>query len=328
MIPPVFADDAAKVNDAVRSIVAGGVPEDYAAACEAVQYLIAGDGKRLRPMLAVGAARACGSVCDDVIPVAAAVDVLHQATLLHDDVIDNASVRRGQSTANVVWSNKISVLAGDLLFTLASRTINEHLAGANGLAVQAMMEIVRGELRQAHDARHVERCSTRYIAAAKEKTGVMTSFACVLGSMASEVQRVNEGARARLRLDAFGQDFGIAYQLADDACDYGARWHSFRKRRGQDFREGIVTMPAVLAWQRGTLQERAFLVTALESGDVGDGDFERAVALMEGTGAIADTVAEAKRYGERAKGHIAEFGNEAADGLAWLVDRYICDVEA
>ena len=328
MIPPGFAADGSKVNRAVREIVEEAIPEDYRGACEAVRYLVEGDGKRLRPMLTIGAARACGSVRDDVIPLAAAVDMLHHATLLHDDVIDNATVRRGRSTANVVWSNKISVLAGDVLFMLASRTMTRHLAVANELAAQAMTEIVRGELRQAYDARHVERCAGRFIAAAKEKTGVMMSFASVLGSMSSEVQRVNEGARCRLRLDAFGQDFGIAYQLADDACDYGARWHGYRKRCGQDFREGIVTLPAILAWQRGTPSERAFFKSALETGDVGDGDFERAVEAMKGTDAIADTVAEARKYGERAKGHIAGFENEAAAGLAWLVDRYISDVEA
>ena len=328
MIPPGFEADSDKVDAAVRKIVQGAIPEHYGDACKAVRYLIGGDGKRLRPMLTIGAARACGSMQDGVIPVAAAVDMLHHAMLLHDDVIDNASVRRGRSTANVVWSNKISVLAGDVLFSLACRTINDHLPEANGLAAQAAMEIVRGELRQAHDARQVERCADRYIEAAKEKTGLMTSFACVVGCMASEVKRVNAGPRWRLRLDAFGQDFGIAYQLADDACDYGARWDGYKKLPGQDFREGIVTMPAVLAWQRGSAAERSFITSALVTGNVGAGDFERAVEVMKRTDAIADTVAEARKYAERAKTHLAEFENEAADGLAWLVDRYISDVEA
>lgn len=328
MIPPGFEADNEKVGDAVHAFVKGAIPGDFGGACEAVGYLVGGEGKRLRPMLTVGAARACGSVQDDVIPVAAAVDLLHHAMLLHDDVIDNASVRRARPTANAVWSNKISVLAGDVLFSLACRAIDEHLPEANGLAARAAMEIVRGELRQAHDARHVERCAERFIAAARDKTGLMTSFACVVGSMSSEVKRVNAGPRWRLRLDAFGQDFGIAYQLADDACDYGARWDGYRKLPGQDFREGVVTMPAVLAWRRGTPCERAFLTSALETGDVGTGDFERAVEVMKRTDAIADTVAEARTYGERAKSHLAEFDNAAADGLAWLVDRYISDVEA
>ena len=328
MIPPGFEFDSEKVSEAVRVIVEGAIPDHYSEACRAVRYLVGGEGKRLRPMLTVGAARACGSMCDDVIPVAAAVDLLHHAMLLHDDVIDNASVRRGVSTANVVWSNKISVLAGDVLFALACRTINEHLPEANELAARAAMEIVRGELRQAYDARKVERCADRLIEAARDKTGLMTSFACVVGSLSSEVKRVNRGARCQLRLDAFGQDFGIAYQLADDACDYGARWDGYRKLPGQDFREGIVTMPAVLACQRGTAAERSFVTSALVNGNVGAPEFERAVEIMTRTEAIADTVAEAKKYGTRAKAHLEEFGNEAADGLAWLVDRYISDVEA
>ncbi len=328
MIPPGFEADGEKVDAAVQAIVQGAIPERYGEACKAVRYLIGGDGKRLRPMLTIGAARACGSTRDDVIPVAAAVDVLHHATLLHDDVIDNATARRGRPTTNAVWSNKISVLAGDVLFSLASRTIDEHLPDANRLAAQTAIEIVRGELRQAYDARRVERCADRYIEAAKDKTGLLTSFACVVGSMASEVKRVNAGPRWRLRLDAFGQDFGIAYQLADDACDYGARWDGYKKLPGQDFREGIVTMPAVLAWQRGSAAERSFITSALASADVGAGDFERAVEVMKRTDAIADTVAEARKYGERAKTHLAEFDNAAAGGLAWLVDRYISDVEA
>lgn len=327
-IPPGFEADSEKVDAAVRASVLAAIPDHYGDACEAVRYLIGGDGKRLRPMLTVGAARACGSSVDDVIPVAAAVDMLHHAMLLHDDVIDVASVRRGRPSANVVWSNKISVLSGDVLFSLACRTLDRHLPDGVGLAAQAALEIVRGELRQAHDARKVERCADRFIEAAKEKTGLMTSFACVAGSMASEVRPVNRGARCRLALDAFGQDFGIAYQLADDACDYGARWDGYKKLPGQDFRAGIVTMPAVLAWQRGTPDERSFITTALATGNVGAGDFERAVAVMQRTDAIADTVAEAKQYGERARSHLEEFGNAAADGLAWLVDRYISDVEA
>lgn len=328
MIPPGFEADGRKVDEAVRAIVAGAIPDGYREACEAVGHLLGGDGKRLRPMLTVGAARACGSVSDDAIPVAAAVELLHCATLLHDDVIDNATVRRGRPSANVVWSNKICVLAGDVLFSLASRTMTEHLPEANGLAAQAALDITRGELRQAYGARHVARCADSVIETAKEKTGVLTSFACVVGSMASEVKRVNAGPRWRLRLDAFGQDFGIAYQLADDACDYGARWDGYAKLPGQDFREGIVTMPAVLAWQRGTQAERRFLTGALEGGEAGAGAFERAVEVMGRTDAIADTVAEARRYGARAKAHLEEFGNGAADGLGWLVDRYIFAVEA
>ena len=120
MIPPISEADSSKLNRAVREIVEEGIPEDYRAAYQPVRYLIEGDGKRLRPMLTIGAARACGSVLDDVIPVAAAVDILHNATLLHDDVIDNGTVRRGKPTANMVWSNKISILAqADMLFMLA-----------------------------------------------------------------------------------------------------------------------------------------------------------------------------------------------------------------
>ena len=324
--PSVFADDIARVDETIRSTVRAAIPLDDERVGEPVRYMIEGDGKRLRPLLTIGAARASGNgASNGVIELAAAIDLIHHATLHHDDVIDATGTRRGRPTADRVWSNKISVLAGDILFVLASRLIDETMPGGNSMVAQALVGIVKGELRQALDARHIEKCAQRYIDAANEKTGLLTSLACTLGGL-----NARANGEAASKLASFGRDFGIAYQLADDACDYGARWNGYAKGAGRDFREGIVTMPAILAWSRGTEEERLFWRRAIESGAVpSDTDFDQAVELMHRHSAIEDTVIEAKMYGDRAKAHLGMFhDNVAADGLAWLVDRYIGDVEA
>ena len=268
-------------------------------------HLIAAGGKRLRPMLTLAASRLAGYTGERPIRIAACVEFIHTATLLHDDVVDQGERRRGLTSANRLWGNSASVLVGDFLFSRAFELMVED-GSLKVLAIlsRASSVIAEGEVLQLTTANDVETSETLYLDVIKAKTAELFAAACRLGPVIAERPEVEEKA-----LEAYGMNLGIAFQAIDDVLDYAAKQAVFGKTIGNDFSEGKMTLPVVLAYRRGNDEERQFWRRTVNNLDQKPGDFERAVALMEKHGALADAVARARHYGSIARDSIGIFSD-------------------
>ncbi|HEY2538184.1 MAG TPA: polyprenyl synthetase family protein [Stellaceae bacterium] len=268
-------------------------------------HIIAGGGKRLRPMLTLGCARMCGYRGDRHIALAAAVEFIHTATLLHDDVVDASDLRRGRDTANAVWGNKPAVLVGDFLF---SRSFELMVADGSlrvlEILSRASAVIAEGEVMQLMTTGNTATTEADYLAVIQSKTAELFAAASRIGAVLAECPFDEEEA-----LDRFGRNLGIAFQLVDDLLDFSAREAELGKSVGDDFRDGKVTLPVLLAFARGDEEERGFWRRTLEELDQRPGDLERAIALVEHRGAIAETLARAGSYAAAATGALAPFGD-------------------
>ena len=247
-------------------------------------------GKRLRPILVLSSARLCGACGEGTAFLAAAVEMFHMASLLHDDVVDASALRRGTASANALWGNKASVLVGDYMI---GRALQLMLEGGGAEAARMFAEVtsvmVEGELCQMQDAGRPDIGAQACLEAVSKKTASLFVACCRLGAMSAAASPDADAA-----LEAYGRDLGIAFQLVDDALDYSGRESVLGKTVGDDFAGGKVTLPAVLAFENGDREERAFWRRTLEKGDQRSGDFDRARALMEKRGALMETWAQAQ----------------------------------
>jgi len=273
-------------------------------------HIVAAGGKRLRPMLTLASARLCGYEGGRHIALAACVEFIHTATLLHDDVVDESDLRRGLATANAVWGNKASVLVGDFLFSRAFQLMVED----GSLPVLAILSnasavIAEGEVQQLITANDTETSESSYLEVIKSKTATLFAAACRIGAVIAEESKAAEEA-----LDSYGLNLGIAFQLVDDMLDYSAAQASLGKAVGDDFRDGKITLPVILAYRRGSDQERSFWRRTLQDLDQRDGDLEEAIALLERHGALADTVERARHYGAIARDALGIFPRSEAKG--------------
>jgi len=260
-------------------------------------HLVAAGGKRVRPMLTVLAAKLCGYGGERQVKLAAAVEFIHTATLLHDDVVDESNLRRGLATANAIWGNKPSVLVGDFLFSRAFQLMVED----GSLAVLEILSnasavIAEGEVAQLMTANDTDTTEAQYLEVICAKTATLFAAAAEIGAVIAE--RPDHEAKA---LRAFGNDLGVVFQLVDDALDYSAREVVLGKTVGDDFRDGKITLPVVRAFQQGSAEERRFWRRTLEQGEQREGDLARAIELLERHGAIGATFARAASYGEAAR---------------------------
>ena len=270
-------------------------------------HIVAAGGKRLRPMLTLGTSRMCGYRGARHIALATCVEFIHTATLLHDDVVDESDLRRGLATANAVWGNKPSVLVGDFLFSRAFQLMVEDgsLAVLSILA-NASAVIAEGEVMQLLTANDTETTEAAYLDVIKAKTATLFAAACRIGAVVGERPRVEEEA-----LESYGMNIGIAFQLVDDVLDYAAHQATLGKTVGDDFRDGKITLPVVLAFLRGDAEERRFWRRALEDQQQQDGDLARAIQLMERHGSLRDTVERARHYGAMARDALGVFADSA-----------------
>ena len=324
-VPSAFGDDLGEVMSASRRLIRGFGPSGDSRVASALEHYVSQEGRQAGlPVLCIGAGRACEAPRARLIPVAAAVDLLYFACVHHDDVADDGATRHGRPTIHRAWSEGVGVWSGDVLFFRVFGEIHEHLPLGLSKTLSSLAVAAAADVQQFVHAGDVEQAEEFYLGAVGKKAGLLCGLACWLGAMAAGARSERVGD-----LEAYGVEFGTAFQIADDARDYGARrCGGDSKEPGQDFAAGIVTLPVLLAWKRGSASERAFWRRALKRETREEGDFEAAVQLLERHEAIADSLREAAKYGERAKSHLEEFDNEAADGLAWLVDRYISDVRA
>ena len=268
---------------------------------EVANHLISSGGKRLRPMLTLAMAHLAGYSGDGHIKLAASVEFMHTATLLHDDVVDESEMRRGKLSARMLWGNEASVLVGDFLLGQAFRMMVEvGSLRALDILSSAAATIAEGEVMQLAAAKNTATTEDEYLAVIRGKTAELFAAACEVGP-ALAVREKAEQAACR----SFGMNLGIAFQLIDDALDYGGKSAKLGKNVGDDFREGKITLPVVLSFRRGSASEREFWNRTLGQGDVRDGDLDTAIALMAKHHAIEDTVGRARHYGAIANDALA-----------------------
>jgi octaprenyl-diphosphate synthase len=266
-------------------------------------HIIAAGGKRLRPMLTLGSARMCGYQGTRHLGLAASVEFIHTATLLHDDVVDESDLRRGSASANAVWGNKASVLVGDFLFSRAFQLmVADGSLEVLDILSNTSAVIAEGEVMQLITTNDTETGEPAYLDVIKAKTAQLFAAACKLGAVVAERPKVEEEA-----LDTFGINLGIAFQVIDDVLDYSAKQATLGKAVGDDFREGKISLPVILAFHRGNDDDRKFWRRTLEDQEQTEGDLEHAIHLMEKHVALEDSVKRARHYGAMARDALGIF---------------------
>ena len=284
---------------------------------ELAGHLIAGGGKRLRPMLTLGCAAALGYQGERHHKLAAAVEFIHTATLLHDDVVDGSDLRRGRKTANIIWGNEASVLVGDFLFSRAFELmVEDGSLKALKVLASASAIIAEGEVAQLTAQRVVDTSEDRYLDIIEGKTAALFAAACEVAAVVAE-----SGQQTEQALQSYGRNLGIAFQLVDDAIDYVSDAGTMGKEVGDDFRDGKVTLPVILAYARGDEQARKFWQLAMSGRANGEAELQEAVERLRATDAIADTNARARLYGSRAIDALARISpSHARDVLVEAVE--------
>jgi len=270
---------------------------------EVANHLISSGGKRLRPILTLAMAKLAGYDGGGHIKLAAAVEFMHTATLLHDDVVDESEVRRGRMAARLLWGNEASVLVGDFLLGQAFKMMVEvgSLRALEILSAAAAV-IAEGEVMQLAAAKNTATTEDEYLAVIRAKTAELFAAACEVGPVIAGRPKPEQAA-----CRSFGMNLGVAFQLVDDALDYDGKAAELGKNIGDDFREGKVTLPVVLSFRRGSAAERDFWTRTLERGEVADGDLDHALSLMKKHRAIEDTINRARHYGAIARDALALF---------------------
>ncbi len=276
-------------------------------------HLIAGGGKRMRPMLTLAGAALCGYEGTRHYKLAAAVEFIHTATLLHDDVVDGSELRRGKSTANIVFGNPATVLVGDFLFTRSFELmVEDGSLKVLKILSNASSVISEGEVDQLTAARQIETSEDRYLSIIGAKTAALFAAATRIAAVVAEKSEAEERA-----LEDYGRNLGIAFQLVDDAMDYDSSADEMGKGKGDDFREGKMTLPVILAYARGTEDERAFWRDAILGHRSGDADLAHAVELIARHDTVSATRDRARHFAQRAIDAIAGFpAGEARSAMA------------
>ena len=310
--------------DALMALVAGDMNGVNAVILERMQskvalipelagHLIAGGGKRMRPMLTLASAALLGYAGTRHHQLAAAVEFIHTATLLHDDVVDNSGMRRGRQTANLIWGNPASVLVGDFLFSRAFELmVEDGSLKVLKILSRASAVIAEGEVEQLTAQRRLDTGEEQYLAIIGAKTAALFAAACRISAVVAEA-----GEEAEAALENYGRNLGIAFQLVDDAIDYSSDEAVMGKGVGDDFRDGKMTLPLILAYARGSVEDRAFWRSAVSGERATDADLATAIALLQSSEALSDTVDRARLYARRAIDSLAPFGaGKARSALA------------
>ncbi len=265
---------------------------------EIAAHLVEAGGKRVRPMLTLAVARLFGYRGEDHHRLAATVEFIHTATLLHDDVVDESRQRRGRPSANMLWDNKSSVLVGDYLFARSFQLMVETGSlPVLGVLAQAAAILAESEVLQLSAAASLETSEEMHLSILRGKTAALFAAAAEVGGIVAGASERQVGA-----LREFGDAFGIAFQIADDLLDYFGDAETTGKEPGNDFRERKLTLPVIKAIATASAEERAFWQRTIERGEQKDGDLERALELIARHGAAAAAREQALEWSERAKG--------------------------
>ncbi len=311
-----LADDMGAVN----ALIAARMASEHAPRIPQVTaHLVGAGGKRLRPMLVLAAARMCGYGGPYHVHLAATVEFIHTATLLHDDVVDESAQRRGRPTANLLWDNKSSVLVGDYLFARAFQLMIEtgSLRVLDILA-NASATISEGEVLQLTAARDLATGEDTYLKIIRGKTAALFSAATEVGGVIAGAP----DAQVRALFD-YGDALGIAFQIVDDLLDYGGATDAIGKNVGDDFRERKLTLPVIKAVAKADAEERAFWTRVIEKGAQRDGDLAHAMALIDRHAALQATRAEALDWAEKAKAAILKLPDTELRGMLHDLADYV-----
>ena len=285
-------------------------------------HIVAAGGKRLRPMITLASARMCGYEGERHVGLAACVELIHTATLLHDDVVDESGLRRGTATANALWGNQASVLVGDFLF---SRSFELMVADASldvlAILSEASSVIAEGEVLQLMTANDIDTGERDYLDVIRAKTAKLFAAAAEIGGVVAE-----RPAAEREALRNFGHNLGMAFQLVDDVLDYSAHQATLGKTVGDDFREGKITLPIVYAVRAADEDGKTFWRRTLEDQIQKKGDLKRAIDLLESAGALRATLEQARAYAAKAREALAGFPQGEAkqalvEGIEFAVER-------
>ncbi len=309
----LVADDLKAVNE----VIVQKMDSPVALIPQLAGHIVASGGKRLRPILTLAAARMCGYAGTRHIGLAACVEFIHTATLLHDDVVDASELRRGAASANALWGNQASVLVGDFLFSRAFQVmVADGSLPVLKILSDASATIAEGEVLQLMTTNDTQTGEGSYLDVIKAKTAELFAAACRIGAVVADRPRAEEDA-----LYTYGLNLGIAFQLIDDVLDYSAEQAALGKTVGDDFKEGKLSLPVILAFHRGNDDERTFWRRTLEDLDQSDGDLDHAIALMQDHRALTDTVDRARHYGAVARDALGIFpSTPQKDALLELVD--------
>ena len=310
----LVGDDLQRVNE----VILRRMHSPVALIPQLAGHIVAAGGKRMRPMLTLAAARLCGYAgVDRHVNLAACVEFIHTATLLHDDVVDESDLRRGIRTANAVWGNQASVLVGDFLFSRAFQVmVEDGSLDVLRILSNASAVISEGEVLQLTTANDTETTESAYLEVIKAKTATLFAAAARVGAVVAGRPRAEEEA-----LESYGMNLGIAFQLVDDVLDYASRAETMGKSVGDDFRDGKITLPVVLAFLRGDEEQRGFWRRTLEELDQRDGDLQRAIELMQLHSSLRDSVERARHYGAIARDALGIFPDHPVKrALVELID--------
>ncbi len=270
-------------------------------------HLLSGGGKRIRPLLVILCARLCGYHRSDLLDLASAVEFIHTASLLHDDVVDGSALRRGRASANSVWGNEASVLVGDFLFarsfTILVRFGNPRIMEILSSATEVMAE---GEVLQLANIRNPCSDIDHYLHVVRCKTAALMAAACRCGAVMGGTDSARE-----LALECFGLDMGMAFQFVDDLLDYVGTEDEFGKARGRDLAEGKLTLPLLHALRKGAPEEREGVMSVVSRGDKTAADFQRVFSFIERYDGIGEARKVARERVENAKGHLRIFPDSA-----------------
>lgn len=267
------------------------------------EYVLSSGGKRIRPALLLLAARLCGYTADKAVPLASVIEFIHTATLLHDDVVDSATLRRGIASANTLWGNEASVLVGDFLFSKSfSLMVNVGSLDILRVLSGATTVIAEGEVMQLLCTGELDLTEERYTNVVRSKTAILMSAACEAGAILGAVPQSQRQALAD-----FGMDLGIAFQLMDDILDYVATEEEFGKSIGHDLEEGKITLPLIHTLRNCSDSERAVITTVVEQDEMSLDDFRAVSGFVKQHGGIAYTIETARFYINRCKNHLEQF---------------------
>jgi len=314
-----LADDLTAVDALIRERMAS---QHAPRIPEVTAHLIGAGGKRLRPMLTLAAARICGYSGGHHILLATTVEFIHTATLLHDDVVDESDQRRGRKTANLLWDNTSSILVGDYLFARSFQLMVETGSiRVLDILANASATIAEGEVLQLSVARNLETTLETYLKVVRGKTAALFSAAMEVGGVIAAADDVVTKA-----LWTYGDALGVAFQIVDDLLDYGGT-AAIGKNLGDDFREGKLTYPVILALAKADEAERVFWQRCIGQGKIGEGDFEQAMQILARHGALQDTRDEALRWADKAKIALAKMpGGDLTDMLADIADYVVARI--
>jgi octaprenyl-diphosphate synthase len=298
--------------DAVNTLIKQRMASEHAPRIpEITKHLVEAGGKRLRPLLTLASARMCGYDGPYHIHLAATVEFIHTATLLHDDVVDESNLRRGRKTANLLWDNKSSVLVGDYLFSRSFQLMVEtgSLRILDILA-NASATIAEGEVLQLTAAQDTNTTEDIYFQVIRGKTAALFAAATEVGGVIASAPEDQVTA-----LNTYGDALGISFQIVDDLLDYGGASQSLGKNTGDDFREGKLTLPVIKAIAKASAEERRFWDRVIVKGDQNDGDLEHAMALLKTHSTLEETRDAALYWANKAKSTLEVLPKSEIRGL-------------